>query len=99
MSELRGRSDSLGCAPSVFEGNYGFTMTHDGVFVFTRPDGRRIAAAGRLDHGFVGRPDQPSLFDLNRERGLDIDADTSRCRWQGERMDYGLATEYLYAAD
>ena len=79
----------------VHEGGFGLTATDDGVFVFTRPDGRRIAATGSLDRDLGQR----SLFDLNRERGLDIDPQTSRCRWQGETMDYGLATEYLYAAD
>ena len=74
-------------------------VTDDCMFVFTHPDGRRINAAGQIGRGFVGNLNQPSLFDLNRQRGLDIDAQTSRCRWQGERMDYGLATEYLYAAD
>ena len=79
----------------VHEGGFGLTATDDDVFVFTRPDGRRIAATGSLDCDLVQR----ALFDLNREHGLDIDAQTSRCRWQGETMDYGLATEYLYAAD
>jgi len=79
----------------VHEGGFGLTATDDGLFVFTRPDGRRIPATGSLDCDLVQR----ALFDLNREHGLDIDAQTSRCRWQGETMDYGLATEYLYAAD
>jgi len=79
----------------VHEGGFGLTVTDDGVFVFTRPDGRRIATTGQLDRHLGQR----SLSDFNRERGLDIDPQTSRCRWQGERMDYGLATEYLYAAD
>ena len=79
----------------VHEGGFGLAATDDGVFVFTRPDGRRIAATGRLDR----RLDLRSLFELNREHGLDIDTQTSGCRWHGERMDYGWATEYLYAAD
>ncbi len=83
----------------VHEGGFGLTVTNDGVFVFTRADGRRIAAAGWHSDRCVETPGQPSLLDLNRKRGLDIDANSSRCRWQGEQMDYGLATEYLYAAD
>jgi hypothetical protein len=35
------------------------------------------------------------LLGLNREAGLAIDWQTSRCRWLGERMDYGLAIEAL----
>jgi hypothetical protein len=38
----------------------------------------------------------PSLFGLNRGRGLTIDHRTGACRWIGERMDYGLAVEYLF---
>jgi hypothetical protein len=37
------------------------------------------------------------LFALNRERGLDIDATTGRCRWTGERLDYHLAIGYMAA--
>jgi hypothetical protein len=35
------------------------------------------------------------LVALNREVGLAIDWQTSRCQWLGERMDYGLAVEAL----
>ncbi len=83
----------------VHEGGFGLTATDDGLFVFSRPDGQRIAAAGPLGQDPVRGASQRSLFALNRKRGLDIDTDTSRCRWQGETMDYGLATEYLFAAD
>jgi len=30
----------------VHEGGFGVTVTDDGLFVFTRPDGRRIADCG-----------------------------------------------------
>jgi hypothetical protein len=36
-----------------------------------------------------------ALVALNREVGLAIDWQTSRCQWLGERMDYGLAIEAL----
>jgi hypothetical protein len=89
----------------VHEGGFGLAATDDGVFVFTRPDGRRIAANGK--ESFRGNatfarptpvPDQSfeetlRLHTLNREAGLDIDAHTSRCRWLGERLDYSQAIE------
>jgi hypothetical protein len=31
------------------------------------------------------------LHELNRERGLDIDEATAKCRWSGEGMDYHMA--------
>lgn len=79
----------------VHEGGFGLTATDDGLFVFRRPDGQRIAEAERLDR-HLG---QGSLFDLHCESGIEIDASTARCRWQGESMDYGWATTCLYAAD
>jgi hypothetical protein len=30
---------------------------------------------------------------LNREKGLAITAETGRCQWHGERMDYSTAIE------
>jgi hypothetical protein len=78
----------------VHEGGFGLTVTDDGVFVFTRPDGTRIAAAAAARGGAV-RP----LFAMSGERGLAIDTDTARCGWQGETMDYGLAAEAIYYAD
>jgi hypothetical protein len=43
------------------------------------------------------RHEAAALFVLNRARGLTIDAKTSRCRWLGEKMDYGMAIEHLIA--
>ena len=86
----------------VHEGGYGLAVTDDGVFVFTRPDGTRIAASGeRCFRGSAPVPapaDAPfeqtlRLHELNAEAGLTIDAKTSRCRWLGEWMDYSWAIE------
>jgi hypothetical protein len=104
----------------VHEGGFGVTRTDDGVFVFTRPDGRRIPecgpafgpvpGAGSFRGNFAEpepRPDgddrpgadafeQALRFHLRRrDPSLEIDAQTSRCRWLGERMDYSLAIEGL----
>ena len=35
------------------------------------------------------------LAELNAARGLDIDAQTARCGWNGERMDYNIALDGL----
>jgi hypothetical protein len=84
----------------VHEGGFGLTATDDCVIVFTRPDGSRVETNGRLAWRFRGN----SLFDVspatvllegNRAVGLEIDTHTARCRWLGERMDYGLAIEHL----
>jgi hypothetical protein len=46
--------------------------------------------------GDAGGDTEPlRLLGLNREAGLAIDWQTSRCRWLGERMDYGLAVQAL----
>ena len=78
----------------VHEGGFGLRATDDGLFVFTRPDGTRIAEVGTATAGAV-----LALFDLNRARGAAIDAETARCGWQGETMDYGLAAEGIDYAD
>jgi hypothetical protein len=65
----------------------------DGVFVFTRPDGRRIAECGRCFSGNIGSGAE--LFGLNASEGLAIDAATSRSRWQGEALDYDMAIEAM----
>jgi len=78
----------------VHEGGFGLTVTDDGVFVFTRPNGTRIAAAGAVRAGAI-----LPLLNLNRERGVEIDPGTVRCGWHGETMDYGIAAEAIYYAD
>jgi hypothetical protein len=92
----------------VHEGGFGLTATNDGVFVFTRPDGRRITANGR--ESFRGNislarpvPAADASFEetlrvhmINREAGLHIDSQTSRCRWLGEPMDYSQAIEGMH---
>jgi hypothetical protein len=89
----------------VHEGEFGLATTDDGVFVFTWPDGRRIAEHG--GESFRGNiplarpvPAADVSFEevlrihmLNREAGLHIDGETSRCRWLGEPMDYSQAIE------
>ena len=73
----------------MHEGGFGVTVTDDGLFVFTRPDGKRIPECGP----------QKRAGDAARFRGIvpdvHIDATTSRCKWLGERMDYSLAIESM----
>jgi hypothetical protein len=88
----------------VHEGGFGVTATDDGVFVFTRPDGGRIPERGESFRGNIsahaGQAPRDATFEetlriytLNEEAGHKIDANTSRCRWLGERMDYSMAIE------
>jgi hypothetical protein len=87
----------------VHEGGYGVAAADDGVFVFTRPDGRRVEENGApCFRGNISRPGpEPSssfeetlrVYLLNREAGLAITPQTSRCQWHGERMDYSTAIE------
>ena len=83
-------------------GGFGLSVTDDGVFVFTRPDGTRVAKNDeRCFRGSVAAASEPDasfedtlrLHVLNLEAGLAIDAKTSRCRWLGESMDYSQAIE------
>jgi hypothetical protein len=78
----------------VHEGGFGVSVTDDGLFVFTRPDGRRIPDAGKCFRGNISSDEPtPRICTLNREAGLRIDASTGRCRWLGETMDYSIAIE------
>ena len=89
----------------VHEGGYGLTVTDDGLFVFSRPDGRRVRENGvhcfrgnispRVVAGYRGFEDSLRLYVLNREAGLAITAETSRCQWHGETADYSQAIEAM----
>jgi hypothetical protein len=83
----------------VHEGGFGLRVTDDGVFVFTRPDGSRVETNGRLGVRFRGSAatavELDRLFEQNMGLGITIDSQTARCRWVGDRMDYGLAVENL----
>jgi hypothetical protein len=93
----------------VHEGGYGLAVTDDGLFVFTRPDGRRVEPNGA--HCFRGnilparqssdRGFEDCLRDylLKHEPGLAIDADTSRCQWRGESMDFSQVIEGMQWLD
>jgi hypothetical protein len=105
----------------VHEGGFGVSATDDGLFVFTRPDGRRIPECGRNpctmseqrrfsgsayhDRAPDGTLKMTSFEDALRfhmERlnpGIPIDAQTSRCKWLGERMDYDIAIEGMQFRD
>ncbi|HUO67993.1 MAG TPA: DUF222 domain-containing protein [Gammaproteobacteria bacterium] len=83
---------------AVHEGGFGVTVTDDGVFVFTRPDGTRIPESGSMR--IAPRIDETERFRgivarLNPDPNVKIDANTSRCKWLGERMDYSAAIEAM----
>ena len=89
----------------VHEGGYGLHVTDDGLFVFTRPDGRRVESNG--SSCFRGNSLPPitsnyrgfeeSLRDYLSKHGqkLSITAETASCKWGGERMDYSMAIESM----
>jgi hypothetical protein len=96
----------------VHEGGFGVAATDDGVFVFTRPDGRRIPECGRSSctasepERFSGSAPAMSSFEdalrFQMEQlnpGVRIDAQTSRCKWLGERMDYDTAIEGMQSRE
>ena len=83
----------------VHEGGFGVRM-NEGEIEFLHPDGRVIPPAGNAqDDCFRGNnpavPEAQRLAAFNKERGLDIDAQTARCKWGGERMDYNIAIDGL----
>ena len=88
----------------VHEGGYGVRVKA-GEIQFTRPDGRVMPpavmpSAGKAHKGcFRGSAcasdGARGLAELNAARGLDIDAQTARCGWNGERMDYNIALDGL----
>jgi hypothetical protein len=75
------------------------------VFVFTRPDGRRVEENGTIcfrgnisratPEPYVGFEETLRLYMLNREAGLAITAKTGQCQWHGERMDYNIAIKSM----
>ena len=89
----------------VHEGGYGLRRTHDGLFIFTRPDGRRVEENGvKCFRGNILPPVhstyrgfEDSLRDYMKtyDPGLSITAETSRCQWRGESMDYSQAIEAM----
>ena len=91
----------------VHEGGYGVRM-NDGEIEFTRPNGPVMPPAGRPLGAFPRErhcggegSTKPlcqggeALAKSNAARGLDIDAQTARCGWMGERMDYNTAIDGL----
>ncbi|HYD49684.1 MAG TPA: DUF222 domain-containing protein, partial [Terriglobales bacterium] len=92
----------------VHEGGYGLAVTDDGLFAFTRPNGKRVEENGaqcfsgnisRLRPSYGGFEESLRIHMLNREANLKITADTGRCQWRGERMDYSQAIEGMQFLD
>jgi hypothetical protein len=92
----------------IHEGGFAVRRTDDGLFVFRRPDGTRIAGAAELKAQTRPRGDAsdsgrgqltpyspPSLEQLNVAAGLRIDEKTCRTLWGGERLDYDHALAAL----
>ncbi len=80
----------------VHEGGFGVRATDDGLFVFSRPDGTPVSEAGGTSPRFRGNASARGLAELNAVRGIAIDTETARCKWDGSRLDYGLAIWSLF---
>ncbi|GMQ75843.1 MAG: hypothetical protein BMS9Abin01_1103 [Gammaproteobacteria bacterium] len=63
----------------------------------SRPDGRVVEPVPGT--GSTQSIDGSSIEEINRDCGLDIDADTSVTMWDGTRMDYRMAMDALLARD
>ena len=91
----------------VHEGGYGVRM-NNGEIEFTRPNGWAMPSAGKPPGAFPRErhcagegSTKPScqggetLAASHAARRLDVDAQTARCGWMGERMDYNTAIDGL----
>ncbi len=89
----------------VHEGGYGVRRTDDGVFLFTRPDGRRVEENGlkcfrgniltHVHSTYSGFEQSLESYMKPRAPGLTITPETSRCQWHGESIDYSQAIESM----
>ena len=89
----------------VHEGGYGLSRTDDGLFIFTRPNGKRIEENGAkcfrgntlapVPSTYRGFEDSLQDYLRKHEPGLTITPETSRCGWRGETMDYSQAIEAM----
>ncbi len=80
----------------VHEGGFQVARTDDGAFRFTRPDGTRVTDAPRPSR--LQRLAADCLRTANRQRGLQIEAKTNQCLWDGVPMDHDLAVAGLIQA-
>ena len=75
----------------LHEGGFGLAATDDGLLVFSRPDGSRIDAIS-------APPDTWTASGIALEWQqveLPIDHRTCATKWDGSRMDYGIAIDIL----
>ncbi len=89
----------------VHEGGYGVASPDDGLFIFTRPNGRRVEPNGAqcfrgnilppVPATYRGFEDSLRNYLQKHEPGLSITPQTSRCQWHGETMDYSQAIEAM----
>ncbi len=80
----------------VHEGGYGVRRTDDGLFVFTRPDGAHVKPNGvQRFRGNVAHSENLQRHLRTLEPELSITANTARCQWRGETMDYSQAIEAM----
>jgi hypothetical protein len=79
----------------VHEGGVVVQVLDNGAFRFVRPDGRTFDTVAPGCSGSPG--DWTDLLRQHRDGDIRIDRSTAITRWRGERMDYGLALDCLFA--
>ena len=67
----------------------------DGAFRFVKADGRAFEISAPEPSSSPA--DWTQLPVQHRERNIRIDKTTADTRWRGERMDYGMAMDALFA--
>jgi hypothetical protein len=77
----------------LHEGGFSVEGRPSGQLVFRRPDGRAIRAVPRSPR----RGDPGCLVETNRRRGRRMTPTTCAPRWEGERLDLGLAVDAVLA--
>jgi len=76
----------------VHEGQVMVQLLDDGAFRFLRPDGQSFESHAP---GTARQLDWMQLAAAHQARQIEITPRTAITRWQGERLDYGLAVEGL----
>ena len=76
----------------LHEGGFSVGRRRGGELVFRRADGRRLSAVPRSPRGDLRR-----LLHEHASRGLMMTCDTGKPRWQGDRLDLGMAVDAVLA--
>ena len=81
----------------MHEEGYGVTLNDAGRAIYTRPNGEVLSPSPLLPA--INDPMAEVFKAINRDRGLEIDAETTIPAWTGEPMDYCTGVETLQRLD